>query len=294
MGELRGYMSEREGGACFVVSGLGDFSLSRTLDCGQCFRFEPSSAHAGCFEGVAHGRFLRLSQSSPDELVMYGVTEDEFEAVWKRYFSLDRDWAGIRADIAGRGKALSDAARRAGDIRILTQERFETLVSFIISQCNNIPRIKGLVRALCEKYGERIRTPEGGVEYAFPTPEAILSLPVSELTALRVGYRDVYIHDAARAAASGVLDEISAQESTREAERIMLTLNGVGRKVAACVLLFGFSRYDAFPVDVWMRRSLEKYFPGVRDMSVFGPYAGVAQQYLFYCERYLSDKNEGE
>lgn len=289
----RVYLGERAFGECLVIEGLGDFSLSRTLDCGQCFRFEPSERFAGAFEGIAHGKALLLSQSDPDELVIYGVGEDEYRSTWRRYFSIDRDWKAIRLDISGRGQALFDAASRAGDIRILTQDRFEALISFIISQCNNIPRIKGLVRALCENYGEKIRTPDGGVGYSFPTPEAIAARPVSQLTALKVGYRDVYIHDAARAACDGILDRISAAECTAEAEKIVLSLNGVGRKVAACVLLFGFSRYDAFPVDVWMRRSLDKYFPGVRDMSVFGPYGGVAQQYLFYCERYLSDKNEG-
>ena len=268
------------------ITGLGDFSLARTLDCGQCFRFEESRTHTGTFEGVAHGRFLRLSQPRPESLVLFGVSEEEYSRTWRRYFSFDRDWTAIRADIEARSPALAEAAAGAEGIRILTQDRFEALVSFIISQCNNIPRIKGLIEVLSEKYGERIEGPMGRAAYAFPTPEAILARPMSELTSLRVGYRDEYIYSACRAACEGILDEISAAETTRDAERLVRSIRGIGAKVAACVLLFGFGRYDAFPVDVWMKRALARLFPGVSDYTVFGPYAGVAQQYMFYCERY--------
>ncbi len=278
--------TEIDGADSLVVTGAGELSLFRTFDCGQCFRFEPSRTRAGSFEGVAYGRFLRVSQSSPDELILHGVSEEEYRRIWHGFFALDKDWSAIRSDIEGRSPVLADAAEKASGIRILAQEHFEALVSFIISQCNNIPRIKGLVEALCRKYGERIYTPEGEAVYTFPTPESILSLPVSELTRLKVGYRDEYIYSAARAAADGILDDISAAPTTREAERIVSSINGVGKKVAACVLLFGFGRYDAFPVDVWMKRALARLFPGVRDYAVFGPYAGVAQQYMFYCERY--------
>ena len=272
--------------SALYVTGLGDFSLARTLDCGQCFRFDESRTHMGAFEGIAHGRFLRLSQPRAGSLVLFGVDEEEYARVWHRYFSFDRDWESIRADIEGRAPALREAAAGAEGIRILTQDRFEALVSFIISQCNNIPRIKGLIEALSEKYGERIEGPGGKCAYAFPTPEAILARPLSELTALKVGYRDEYIYSACRAVCDGILDEISAAESTADAEKLVRSIHGIGAKVAACVLLFGFGRYDAFPVDVWMKRALARLFPGVRDYSAFGPYAGVAQQYMFYCERY--------
>lgn len=268
------------------VSGLGDFSLARTLDCGQCFRFNESKTHTSTIEGIAHGRFLRLSQPREGSLVLFNVDEEEYTRVWRKFFSFDRDWTAIRADIEARSPELKEAAAGAEGIRILTQDRFEALVSFIISQCNNIPRIKGLVEALSEKYGERIEGAGGKCAYAFPTPEAILARPLSELTALKVGYRDEYIYSACRAVCDGILDEISAAPTTAEAEKIILSMHGIGKKVAACVLLFGFGRYDAFPVDVWMKRALERLFPGVRDYSAFGPYAGVAQQYMFYCERY--------
>lgn len=282
--------TEAYGRSAVKVCGLQNYSLYKTFDCGQCFRFEPSRAVDGAFEGVAHGRFLRVYQDTPDDMTLLDCSMEEYENIWRRFFSIDKDWDGIKADIERRSPVLCDAAAKAGNIRILTQDRFEALCSFIISQCNNIPRIKGLVRALCERYGQKIFTPEGNAVYTFPTPESILSQPVSSLTSLRLGYRDQYIYDAAKAASEGILDKISAAPTTKDAERIICSINGVGKKVAACALLFGFERYDAFPVDVWMKRALARLFPGVGDYAVFGPYAGVAQQYMFYCERYIEGK----
>lgn len=277
---------------CVSVRGIGGMSLEKTFDCGQCFRFEASTHKQGAFEGVAFGEFLRVYQPEPDRIVLYNTDLDKYRRIWHRFFAFDHDWERIRADVASRAPELYAAAKVAGDIRILSQDRFEALVSFIISQCNNIPRIKGLVAALCRAYGEEIRTPEGERAYSFPTPESILAKPVSELTKLKVGYRDEFIYDAARAASEGLLDEISAADSTKKAEELVRSVRGVGGKVASCVLLFGFERYDAFPVDVWMKRAMLRLFGKVGNGSEFGPYAGVAQQYLFYCERYLGGAAE--
>ena len=196
-----------------------------------------------------------------------------------------------KLQVEGRSPELKTAAERSEGIRILAQDSFEALVTFIISQCNNIPRIKGLCGALCERYGSVIES-EHGIAYAFPTPESILAKPMSALTELKVGYRDEYIYSACRAVCEGILDEIRAAKTTREAEQILCSMHGIGKKVASCVLLFGFRRLDAFPVDVWMKRALARLFPGVRDYSVFGQYAGVAQQYMFYAERYTEQNNE--
>ena len=280
------------GAPAVKLTGLGNYSLYKTFDCGQCFRFEASDAIKGGFEGVAYGRFLRVYQTTTDDMTLLNTTLDEYESIWRRFFSIDKDWDMIKEDISSRAPALREAAEYAGDIRILTQDRFEAVVSFIISQCNNIPRIKGLVRALCEHYGKPLLTPEGKTVYTFPTPESILAHPLSELSALKLGYRDKYIYAAAKAARDGILDEISAAPTTKEAQRIICSIEGVGAKVASCALLFGFERYDAFPVDVWMKRALARLFPNVNDYSVFGDYAGVAQQYMFYCERYINSKSE--
>ncbi len=273
------------------IAGLGNYSVSKTLDCGQCFRFERSPRYRHEYEGVAHGKYIRVYQEEDylDEMIIVNCKEADFWNIWYKYFALDRPWTEIREDISSRSPVLAHAAELAGDIRILSQDPFEALVSFIISQCNNIPRIKGLVEALCERYGDKKYTPEGDVFYTFPTPERILDCP-SGLSGLKLGYRDKYIYAAACAARDGIIDKISEAQSTAEAEKMVRSIEGVGPKVAACALLFGFERYDAFPVDVWMKRALARLFPGCRDYSVFGPYAGVAQQYMFYCERYLEGK----
>ena len=266
------------------IEGLGDFLLYRTLDCGQCFRWQLTDASAGEHIGVAHGRELHAASERQGELILVDVDEEEFERIWRRYFSLDRDWQAIRRDIELRSVQLREAAALSEGIRILSQEPYEALVSFIISQCNNIPRIKGLIRSLSEHYGERISEHS----YTFPTAERILSEPLSSLSALKLGYRDEYIYSACRDVCDGIIERIEACPTTAEAERILTSMKGVGRKVASCVLLFGFGRLDAFPVDVWMKRALERNFGRGADISSFGDYRGVAQQYLFYAERYIN------
>ena len=266
------------------IEGLGDFLLYRTLDCGQCFRWELTDRATSEHIGIAHGRELVAASERQGELILVGVDEEEYERIWRRYFSLDRDWQAIRRDIEGRSPQLREAAALSEGIRILSQEPYEALVSFIISQCNNIPRIKGLIRSLSEHYGERISEHS----YTFPTAERILSEPLSSLSALKLGYRDEYIYSACRDVCDGIIERISACPTTAEAERILTSMTGIGRKVASCVLLFGFGRLDAFPVDVWMKRALERNFGQGADISSFGEYRGVAQQYLFYAERYIN------
>ena len=282
---------EYNGKSALLIDGLGDFSLSRTLDCGQCFRWSQHPLDPHTHTGIVGGKIITAHSEKNGQLILEGVSEEEYLSVWQRYFSLDLDWQMIRADIEGRSPELKTAAERSEGIRILAQDSFEALVTFIISQCNNIPRIKGLCEALCERYGSVIES-EHGIAYAFPTPESILAKPMSALTELKVGYRDEYIYSACRAVCEGILDEIRAAKTTREAEQILCSMHGIGKKVASCVLLFGFRRLDAFPVDVWMKRALARLFPGVRDYSLFGQYAGVAQQYMFYAERYTEQNNE--
>ncbi len=262
------------------------YSLSLTFDCGQCFRFEPTVR--GTFEGVALGEYIEMSQPEAGKILLHNVAPKNAEK-WKGFLGLNTDWEKIRLDVASRSDVLSDAAKLAGGIRILKQEEFEALISFVISQCNNIPRIKGLISALSRNYGNEILTSDGRSFYSFPDAKTLASLPLSELRALKLGYRAEYILNAANAALDGLIDEVKAEPDTRSASKLLTSVGGIGEKVAACTLLFGFGRLDAFPKDVWIKRAMEKYFPGCKDTSVFGPYAGVAQQYLFYRERYLGE-----
>lgn len=286
----------------FRLDGVRGLDLGKTFDCGQCFRFEPvaNSRHEVEVAGVAHGRLVSFAQDG-DTLYIYNSDAADFDAVWRRYLGLECDYEAIDADILGRSSlpALSEAVRHGSGIRILRQQPWETVCSFIISQNNNIPRIKRIISALCERYGEPLDTrgmeEHGGAApaFAFPTPEVLYAAGIDGIFALRTGFRAKYIYDAARLWSSGAIDTAAlaadADEalSTAEAAASLERIKGVGPKVAACSLLFGFGRLDAFPVDVWIRRVIARYFGEDFDTASLGPYAGVAQQYLFYYERYL-------
>lgn len=266
------------------ISGLSHFSVEKIFDCGQCFRFDPDPL--GGVGGVALGRYYRFTQEAPDRVRIYNSSKANFEEKLRGYLGLDCDYEMMNSDIIARfgSDETIRAAVSCGDgIRILRQESFETLISFIISQNNNIPRIKGLVEALCRRCGKEV----GDGKYAFPTPEAILGLGVEGLRELKVGFRAPYIYDAAQRVAEGVTDLTAIKRlSTLEAANELMKIKGVGPKVASCVLLFGFDKTDTFPVDVWIKRVLDKYYPDGIEIDALGEYRGLAQQYLFYYERY--------
>ena len=278
------------------VEGLENFKISQIFDCGQCFRFDSvkTPRHAVEIGGVAHGRYIRLGQDTPDAITLYNTNAEEFEKLWRHYLALDVDYAEVRRDIAerfslatGGGDVIMPKAMEYGDgIRILRQDPWEAVCSFIVSQNNNIPRIKKIIEAMSREWGEPIDC-DGEVHYSFPTAKALADAGEDAIFALKTGFRAKYIYDAACRAAEGMLDyaAISAAEPS-EAERLLCEIKGVGPKVAACAMLFGFDKTEAFPVDVWIKRVLAKYYPDGLDVSALGKYAGIAQQYLFYYERY--------
>lgn len=277
------------------IGGVGDFSVFRTFDCGQCFRFDPvqNSEYKCEFSGVARGRKIGFAQNREGEIYIIGAAEEDFP-LWSQYLALDEDYDGMNASISvgvsneADRRVLEKAMLASRGIRILRQDKWEALCSFIVSQNNNIPRIKKIISAMCEKYGEPI---DGGFD--FPSPKALSDAGEEALFALKTGFRAKYIHDAASKVSSGevLLSDVEKAESYEAAEKILLSVKGVGAKVAACTLLFGYARYDAFPVDVWIKRVLEKHFSKDFDYHTFGKYAGLAQQYLFYFERYLGGKD---
>ena len=258
------------------------FSPEQTFLCGQCFRFDPCE---GGFSGIAGGRFIR-AESFEGKTVLY-TSKADFEAFWKDYFDLGRDYSAVRGLIKDDPFLLA-AEEYGRGIRMLRQEPWEALCSFIISQCNNIPRIKGIVGKLCQKFGREI---EDG--FAFPEAEVIAALTPEDLAPIRAGYRAEYIVSAAREVASGALDlEALKKLPTQEARKRLLAVHGVGKKVADCVLLFGLSKTDAFPVDVWIKRVLDNVYPQGFDASVYGDLAGIVQQYLFFYARDHGDMFE--
>ena len=259
------------------LHGVSDFSLPAIFECGQCFRWNVDGN--GVYSGVAFGLALEISRRGDD--ILLKTTERDFREVWFDYFDLDLDYAGIRR-LVSINEHMKTAADFGAGIRILRQDRWEALCSFIISQCNNIPRIKKIVETLCTLFGEEI-APE---KHAFPSAASIAALSPEQLAPLRAGYRTKYIIEAARAVVSGAVDLSElAEYPPVEALKALKALPGVGDKVASCVLLFGLHQLDAFPVDVWMKKALAAHFDSDFDPNVFSPYAGVAQQYIFNYER---------
>lgn len=250
---------------------LPGFSLADTLECGQCFRWR--MLQPNCYEGIANGRRLIISQQG-EELLFKDVGPNEFP-FWRDYFDLDTDYSAFIENFCT-DETLRLACRAAGGIRILRQEPWEALCSFIISQNNNIPRIKAIADRLCVQFGQPIA---GG--FAFPTPERLASETPETLAPLKAGFRAKYILDAARKVTSGEvpLQKLAAMPLD-EARRLLMSICGVGPKVAECALLYGCHRLDAFPVDTWIKKVLAQYYPeGFPD--VITP-RGVAQQFLFF------------
>lgn len=231
-----------------VLSELSDFDINKIFDCGQCFRFEKNDE--GGFFGVAHDRVLRVTQQS-DEATLHDMSTEEFNSFWRAYFDLDTDYAAIRREI-DTDDVIENAMRRGGGIRILHQDLFETIISFIISQNNNIPRIKKIISAICGRCGTEID--ENGT-YTFPTPQQLARVPAAELHTLGCGYRDEYISGMARAIDSGsfAMEELQ-KAATPQAREMLLSVKGIGGKVADCILLFGLHRFEVCPHDVWVDR----------------------------------------
>ena len=259
------------------VEGVYDLDLAQTLDCGQSFRW--TEHEYGSFSGIAYGKYVTVKLEN-NTLYIENTTIEDFENIWYDYFDLLLDYGKIRDKISKIHPVLCEAAKYAPGIRILRQEPYETLCTFIISQNNNIKRIKGIVQRLCENFGDKI---DGG--YAFPTADKMSRLSPDDLAPLRAGFRNRYLIDAAKKVASG---EVNLEKCRNcdydEARAELMKITGVGVKVADCTLLFGLHRIEAFPVDVWMKRAMEKLFPNMKPED-FGEYAGIAQQYIFHYSR---------
>lgn len=266
---------EKEGDIVLLSKGCFDAELS--VFCGQAFRW---SKNGGVIHGVIGKTAVDIVQKK-GETVFKNTDRETFEKIIAPYFDLSRDYDKILARFDD--KYIKQACKEYYGIRILKQDEWEALCSFIISQNNNIPRICAIVSRLCENFGE----PLGGGDYAFPSYEVLSGLSESDLAPLRAGFRAKYILDAAKKLSSG---EISIEKIKtlllEDASEELMKIKGVGKKVAACTLLYGFGRLDAFPVDVWVKRILSELYDGELPRCAEG-YRGVAQQYLFHWRRNL-------
>lgn len=250
------------------------FNLSLCLDCGQAFRwnFDGKKWH-----GVAFGKPLTVEQTD-SELIFHNCSEEDFYNIWKVYFDLDYDYKKVIDSYDE--MYLKTATEEYNGIRILRQEPWEALCSFIISQNNNIPRIKGIIDRLCENFGEGERGKK-----SFPSAELLSQLTVEDLSPLRAGFRAKYIIDAAQKVAKNEVDfEKIANEPIDFGREELQKIKGVGAKVAECTLLYGFHKLDAFPVDVWVKRIMAEMYPDGLPQCTKGT-EGIAQQYLFHWRR---------
>lgn len=264
------------------ITELGDFDLARTLECGQCFRWNAQSDNNTVYMGVVGNIVARVRQAG-NTLLISGTLED-FNRIWRAYFDLDRDYEAIRKAVCI-DAYMTEAAQCGAGIRILRQDKWEALCSFIISQCNNIPRIKSIIETFCRLFGEKLVF-DGHTYYAFPTAKKTAELTVEDLAPLRCGYRAPYILDAARAVTEGRVDlEALAAGAPEKALQELKKLNGIGEKVANCVVLFGLHMLDAFPIDTWVKKAITENYGKGFDPAVFSPYGGIAQQYMFFHAR---------
>lgn len=279
----------------YIVKNVRDFNPDHIFDCGQCFRWERQED--GSYTGTAMGKIARVSFDG-GTLAIDNCDSGDYESTWRNYLDMDRDYGMIKDFLAKSDPTIKAACEYGGGIRILRQDFWEATVSFIISQNNNIPRIKGCIEALCAAFGEKIGEYGGKEFFDIPSPETLASLSAADLAPVRLGYRAPYLVKAAsqmleQGGPDAVRDRLaSADDPIAELQDFC----GIGPKVASCISLFGLGRMDAFPIDVWMRRVMnrlygidEKDTKGMSSYAAghFGEYGGIAQQYLFYYIRSL-------
>ena len=276
------------------------FELKDIFECGQCFRWnqEANGSYTGVFDKCVLNVEMHGAQIT--FLGTYeGKGQNEFNRKIINYFDLNKDYEDIKQTLSNVDVYLKDSIAYGDGIRILNQDLWETIISFIISANNNIPRIKGIIERISKAYGNRIEW-EGKEYYTFPTQNQLSKASVEDLRKLGLGFRDVRVYETTRLINSGEFDikELYGL-STEQARKKLLELPGVGPKVADCILLFSdLKRFDVFPIDVWVRRVMnELYIHNEEESKVnkkqiqqladdkFGKLQGIAQQYLFYWKR---------
>lgn len=286
-------MKEQE----YILKNAESFELKDIFDCGQCFRW--NEQQDGSYIGVFKNNVLNVSKKKND-IIFKGICEGNIEEIVKDYFGLNRNYEEIKEVLSKIDDNLKNSIEYGSGIRILNQDLWETIISFIISANNNIPRIKGIIERISKKYGNEIEY-NNEKYYTFPTPEQLKDVTVQEYRELGLGFRDIRLYETTKMIIEKQVDleELRKNSNTQEVRDKLLTLSGVGPKVADCILLFSdLKRFEVFPIDVWVRRVMNDLYIKNEDENKvskkqieklakekFGDLAGLAQQYLFYWRR---------
>ena len=267
-----------------VIIEKENFSVSQICSSGQCFRLDPADETGKVYELTAGDRYLKIEVAEDQKKVRFYCTQEEFEQFWKTYFDLDTCYADYLSLIKD-DEYLKRAAGFGSGIRILQQDLWEMIITFLISQQNNITRIKRCIENISREFGEKKISSNGIEYYAFPTPQSLSQAGEEQLKACNLGYRAKYVLDTARKTASG---EISLNEirdmKYKDARRELLNLYGVGEKVADCICLFGLHQLDAFPIDTHIRQALDAHYKRGFPNRRYKGCRGIIQQYIFYYE----------
>ena len=279
-----------------VIKNQDSFKLKDIFECGQCFRWEPKED--GSYIGIIKEGVLRVYQDG-NTITFEGNLEGDFKEIVYNYFDLNTDYNIYKQKLSKVDKYMKESICYGDGIRILKQDLWETIISFIISANNNIPRIKKIIGSISKKYGKKVEF-EGQDYFLFPTVEELSKATVEELRSLGTGFRDIRIFNTTRMIKSKKvdLDYIKSLDDSSKIEEELLKLDGVGPKVADCIMLFALKREDVFPIDVWVRRVMnDLYIHNEIEEKVskkeinkiakekFGNLSAIAQQYLFYWKR---------
>ncbi|AKN32741.1 8-oxoguanine DNA glycosylase [Clostridium carboxidivorans P7] len=283
-----------------IVKDVKNFEITHIFDCGQCFRWHRQKN--GNYIGVAYGKVIEIEKKEND-VIIYNTCKEDFDKIWMDYFDLDRDYSEIK-NLLGKDPILSTSVNFGYGIRLLKQEPFEIIVSFITSANNRIPMIKRAIENISSKWGEKLEY-KNNTYYTFPTIDKLSSVSLEELESCGVGFRAKYIKDTvSNIYTKGNIENKEYDEQydikwikSQEAEKCHKELQkfmGIGPKVADCIMLFSMEKYSAFPVDVWVKRAMQHFYLApdvslkkIREFGInkFANLAGFAQQYLFYYAR---------
>lgn len=271
-----------------ILKNVNNFSISQIAESGQTFRWDRNDD--GSYLIIAFNKVIVISQNDND-LIIKGITREEYNKIFKHYFALDIDYLNVINKLKGKDKFLNEAIIYGSGIRILNQDIWEMIISFIISGNNNIPRIKSSINKISEKYGNLIKEINGKKIYSFPTPKQLSFASIDDLRECGVGYRDKYIFKTTQMIVNNEINLESIKDlNIDDLRNELMKLLGVGNKVADCIMLFSCNKLNAFPVDTWVKKILKEYYEidyksnkKINEFAnnYFGEFAGIAQQYLF-------------